>query len=62
MLQVGNHRILGELIELPQPLAMLRKAEDSSTGGVAYHVAAVVRRKLLFSARPQPIIGGAKAL
>ncbi len=62
---MGNHRVTGAVVPLPKPCLLLQKrvrpAEEGAAEGTgpdtAYVVRAVIRRKLLFTDRPQPIIG-----
>lgn len=86
VLQVGNHRVNGELETLGKPLLLIEKhrlpavsAAAASEGGAAaeapttsdvpppasgaveYLARAVIRRKLVFRDRPQPIVGAAAA-
>lgn len=54
-LLVGNQRLHGTTVELPKPLAVLRKAEEAGPTP-AYGVVGFVRRKLVFKSRPQPVV------
>lgn len=62
--RIGNHSLTGEVVVLKKPLILIRKksstegAEVVSDGTTEYEVAGVIKRKLLFDVRPQPIIGG----
>ena len=67
----------GKLVTLSKPLVVLEKAaqveaagpaavaldptSSGTTFGTQYHVKAVVRRKLLFEDRPQPIVSARNA-
>lgn len=86
VLQVGNHRVAGELEVLGKPLLLIQKhrlappppgdgsavaGDDgapaatappaAAPGSVEYVARAVVRRKLVFRERPQPIVGASPA-
>ncbi|EXJ69527.1 uncharacterized protein A1O5_07563 [Cladophialophora psammophila CBS 110553] len=60
-LYVGRHqRLTGEVKKLAKPLAVLRKADESDPrsdgdGNEALEIVDVVKYKLLFSARPEPV-------
>ena len=74
---VGNHRVHGVVQQLPKPMIVVGKtgaAADGAGGGDAdeaggggggvadgYVVRAVVRQRIVFKDRPQPIIGGTGA-
>lgn len=55
----GKHqRLTGEVRKLAKPLAVLTKAEDAEgegEGGEALKVQEVVRYKIVFSQRPEPV-------
>ncbi|KAL5962508.1 hypothetical protein TSMEX_009751 [Taenia solium] len=51
---IGHHILHGIVVDLPKPFAVLRRVEDNSRIEVV--VTAVVRKKLLFRSRPDPII------
>ena len=54
----------GKVLTLPKPLVVLEKAgggADAAGGGTRYRVKAVLRRKLLFEDRPQPIVSARNA-
>ena len=60
-LQIGNHRMTGALVMLPKPLLLIhREAPGAGTAAPAFVVRAVVRRKLLFDDRPQPLVSARK--
>lgn len=57
-LYVGKHqRLTGEVRKLPNPLAILRKREQSDGGGEAdeLEIAEIVHYKIIFSHRPEPV-------
>ena len=60
MLIIGHHILHGEAVTMDKPFAVLERKQDCETSGsqntVEYHVKAIVRRKLVFSDRPKPII------
>jgi chromosome transmission fidelity protein 8 len=64
-LQVGNHRVIGTIESLHKPLVVLKKVtamnssmEDPSFDDKKkeYCVEAVIRRRIIFTERPQPIV------
>ena len=65
VLRVGNHTVVGALRELPKALhVMQREGGDDGGGGgggggVRLVVRCIVRRKLVFTDRPQPVISSA---
>ena len=71
LLQVGNHNIVGSFQpldkafhvlqrrQLQQPSEQLGSAAEEQEQGVEYIVRCVVRRKLVFTSRPQPVITAA---
>jgi chromosome transmission fidelity protein 8 len=51
---IGRHqRMTGEIKKLAKPLAVLRKAEGKEDGAV--EVVEIVRYKILFGSRPEPV-------
>lgn len=69
--RIGNHSMMGEVVVLKKPLILIQKRlhGDSAVGISAetcdvteYEVAGVIKRKLLFDIRPQPIIGSGAML
>jgi hypothetical protein len=69
ILHVGNHRVAGAVVELKKPVVVVSKVPAGAAGGeegaaggaAAYTVDAVIRWKLLFTERPQPVITAAVA-
>ncbi|KAI5122925.1 hypothetical protein M0805_007603 [Coniferiporia weirii] len=62
---IGHNLLEGKIVNLPKPLAVLFKkdidvsgaGEDSKGGATCeYDMVAVVKRKILFSKRPMPIV------
>lgn len=60
MLIIGHHVLHGEAVTMDKPFAVLEQKPGSERAvlqdTVEYHIKAIVRRKLLFSDRPKPII------
>lgn len=62
-LYVGKHqRLTGEVKKLAKPLGVIRKAErdenhsdDSQSGEEELEIVDIVKFKLLFSGRPEPV-------
>lgn len=57
---VGKHqRLTGEVKKLPKPLAIVRrKTQAEGVEGESLEIAEIVRYKLLFAHRPEPVGGG----
>ena len=61
-LQVGNHTIEGAFTALDKALHVLRRVPAADADAApAYVVACVVRRKLVFTDRPEQLISAAAA-
>ena len=58
VLRVGNHTVVGAFRDLPKRLHVMQR-EDGADGSVRLVVRCVVRRKLVFTDRPQPVISSA---
>ncbi|CAN8015760.1 unnamed protein product [Ixodes persulcatus] len=63
VLLVGHHVLYGKEQEVEKPFLVMRKAtQESASNGTSkhtareYHVEGVVTRKLVFRARPKPIV------
>ena len=56
---IGKHqRMTGEIKKLAKPLAVLRKAEGEGKEDGQVEVVEIVRYKLLFGSRPEPVSEG----
>ncbi len=55
VLRVGSHTVVGHFKELSKALHVMQR-EESADGSAKLIVRCIVRRKLLFTARPQPIL------
>eukprot|EP00911_Craspedida_sp_UC1_P001403 UC1_evm6s1056 len=60
-LLIGHHQLKGKIVKLEKPYGVLQKntaprGEDGSPGEVSYEVLAYIKRKLIFSARPKPLV------
>jgi chromosome transmission fidelity protein 8 len=51
VLFIGHHRLVGELITLKNPFAVMKQCVNSSD----YEITALIRQKLVFRSRPEPI-------
>lgn len=58
LLQVGGHNIVGSVKDLDRALHVVKRRPDA--GDAAFEVLCVVRRKLVFTDRPQPVITAAQ--
>lgn len=58
LLQVGTHVVEGRLAPLDKALHVMRR-QRAADGGVEFVVASVVRRKLVFTERPEALISAA---
>ncbi|KAK7713836.1 hypothetical protein SLS57_007341 [Botryosphaeria dothidea] len=57
---VGKHqRLTGEVKKLPKPLAIIRRKPGTSEeqGQEELEVAEIIRHKIIFSSRPEPVSG-----
>ncbi len=65
ILHVGNHNITGTFKDLGKTLHVVQRKDGggsgSGGGGEEYTVKCIVRRKLVFTERPQPVISAALA-
>jgi hypothetical protein len=70
-LTIGHHRLVGALVDLKKPLAVVQKERctehtqkarklDGPETLLKYTVAGLVRKKLVFQQRPLHIIGSAQ--
>ncbi len=48
---VGHQQMMGQVVDLPQPLGVLRKEAASSS---ELQIIDVIRQKIVFSSRPEP--------
>lgn len=56
---IGKHqRMTGEIKKLAKPLAVLRKAEGEGKEDGEVEVVEIVRYKILFGSRPEPVSEG----
>ncbi|TFK49393.1 hypothetical protein OE88DRAFT_1683280 [Heliocybe sulcata] len=67
-LLIGHHLLEGKLVTLQKPLAVLHRAvlrtnptshNDEHGEGMRYDMLAIVRRKIVFSKRPMPVVNAA---
>lgn len=62
VLLAGNQRIVGSVQPLPKALHVLQKRDGAGGAAPEYVVHCVVKRKLVFTARPVPVISAAAGL
>ncbi|CAO1624093.1 unnamed protein product [Sympodiomycopsis kandeliae] len=55
-LLLSHHKLEGHIVNLVKPLAVLKKEKDTSRQGTQYDVMCIVRKKILFSKRPEPVV------
>ncbi|KKA29343.1 hypothetical protein TD95_001960 [Thielaviopsis punctulata] len=54
----GHQRLRGEVKKLPQPVAIVRKRQaenEQSTGPEILDIAEIIKYKIVFSSRPEPV-------
>lgn len=66
-LRIGHHHLDGKIVALPKPLAVIHKTQSSGGNdasdnddddlGTRWQAVAIVKRKIMFSTRPMPIVG-----
>ena len=57
MLIIGHHVLIGKVSKFERPLAIMEQVGSSGQGDEAlFEVRGLVKRKLLFSDRPRPIV------
>ncbi|PVG04046.1 hypothetical protein CPB86DRAFT_778283 [Serendipita vermifera] len=59
-LRVGHHLLEGKIATLAKPLALLcsgSNEETSPTSPICLNMVAIIRKKIVFSNRPTPIVG-----
>jgi hypothetical protein len=55
MLIIGHHVLTGKVSKFEKPLAIMQKIESGGSG-IEYKVQGIIKRKLIFSERPRPIV------
>ena len=64
ILIIGHHILYGKVVKLERPMVAMKKVVMSCENGASgdnqstteYHVDTIIRHKLIFKARPKPII------
>ncbi|KAK0446158.1 Ctf8-domain-containing protein [Armillaria borealis] len=70
-LRIGHHHLEGKIVTLPKAIAVIQKSsyirdseddamvcdEDMNGGSISWRAIAIVKRKIVFSKRPMPIVG-----
>ncbi|KAG8869782.1 hypothetical protein FRC20_000853 [Serendipita sp. 405] len=57
-LRIGHHLLEGKIASLPKPLAVMRRTDSTSDSETPYSfdIVAIIRKKIIFSKRPTPIV------
>jgi len=64
-LAIGHHLLEGKIVSLPKPLGVIQRSTTPSAGigseegSLQWDMVAIVKKKIVFSKRPMPIVGTA---
>lgn len=58
-IRLGHHLLEGKIVSLSKPLAILKTVPNPQSDGsspIAFDITAIIRKKIVFSKRPSPIV------
>jgi hypothetical protein len=53
---IGHHVLSGKVSKFERPIAIMERVKSIEDDEVSYQLCGIVKRKLIFSERPRPIV------